>query len=80
MANGGFFEHRPNAQIDTMLPAGWRRWGENIASAPDIFWAQSSLEASPGHYANMVGEFTHIGIGVHVQGGQVWLTQNFAQY
>jgi uncharacterized protein YkwD len=80
MAAGGFFEHRPGDQLNAMLPAGWRQWGENIASAPDIFWAQSSLEASPGHYANMVGPFTHVGIGVFTNGTQVWVTQNFARY
>lgn len=80
MALGGFFEHRPGAELNVMLPAGWLQWGENIASAPDIFWAQSSLENSPGHYANMVGPFTHVGIGVYTNGSQVWLTHNFARY
>lgn len=80
MAQGGFFDHRPANQLNTMLPAGWQQWGENIASAPDIFYAQSSLEQSPGHYANMVGSFTHVGIGVYSTNGQVWVTQNFARY
>jgi uncharacterized protein YkwD len=80
MASGGFFSHRPSGQLSAMLPAGWREWGENIASAPDIFWAQSSLERSPGHYANMVGNFTHVGIGVYVTGQKVWVTQNFVRY
>lgn len=81
MATGGFFEHRPGSQLNVMMPAGWRKWGENIASAPDIFYAQDSLEASPGHYANMVSPvYTHIGIGVYTTGRQVWVTQNFGQY
>lgn len=80
MAVGGFFKHRPGRELDVMLPAGWLRWGENIASAPDIYYAQSSLEKSPGHYANMVGPFTHVGIGVYTNGSQVWLTHNFARY
>ncbi len=80
MALGGFFHHRPGAELNVMLPAGWAQWGENIASAPDIFWAQSSLEQSPGHYANMIGPFTHVGIGVYSNGRQVWVTQNFARY
>lgn len=80
MAAGGFFQHRPGDQLNVMLPAGWRQWGENIASAPDIVYAQDSLEASPGHYANMVGPFTHVGIGVFSNGRQVWVTQNFARY
>lgn len=80
MAAGGFFRHRPGNELNVLLPPGWREWGENIASAPDIFWAQSSLESSPGHFANMVGNFTHVGIGVYSTGSQVWLTQNFVRY
>ena len=80
MARGGFFDHRPGDQLNVMLPSGWRQWGENIASAPDIFYAQSSLENSAGHYANMVGPFTHVGIGVYTNGSQVWVTQNFVRY
>lgn len=80
MATGGFFSHRPGDELSAMLPSGWRQWGENIASAPDIFWAQSSLEQSPGHYANMVGAFSHVGIGVYRIDGQVWVTQNFVRY
>jgi len=80
MQSGGFFSHRPSAQLSQLLPSGWRQWGENIASAPDIIWAQSSLEQSPGHYENMVGPFTHVGIGVVSTGRQVWVTQVFVRY
>lgn len=80
MANGNFFSHRPAGELSAMLPPGWRAWAENIARAGDVFWAQSGLEDSAGHYENMVGDYTHVGVGVVVQDGLVWLTQNFASY
>jgi uncharacterized protein YkwD len=32
---------------------------------------------SPGHYANMVGEFTRVGVGVVEAGTRQWVTVNF---
>jgi len=80
MSTGGFFEHRPSDQLNVMMPAGWLKWGENIASASNIMVAQDELEKSPGHYANMVGDYTHIGVGIYRSGGYVWVTQNFGRY
>jgi uncharacterized protein YkwD len=81
MANAGGISHRPASQLSAMLAAGWRGWGENVASAPDIFWAQSGLEQSAGHYENMVNPlYNYVGIGVVVQGATVWVTQNFVAY
>lgn len=81
MASAGGISHRPAAQLSELMPAGWRAWGENVASAPDIFWAQSGLEDSPGHYKNMVDpRYTHVGIGVVTSGNAVWVTQNFVGF
>ena len=78
MAVSGTFQHRPGGQIDVLLPSGWRRWGENIASASNLALAQTSLEDSPGHYANMVSPaYTDVGIGIAREGSRVYVTQNF---
>lgn len=81
IASAGGISHRPASQLAAMLPPGWRAWAENVASAGDIFWAESGLEQSPGHYQNMVNpSYTEVGIGVVIQGGLVWMTQNFVGY
>lgn len=36
---------------------------------------------SPLHYANMVNaDYTHLGVGIALDNGVLWVTQNFAQY
>lgn len=81
MINAGGISHRPQNQLSAMLPAGWRGWAENVAEAPTIEWAQSALEGSSGHYANMVGDYNVVGIGVVIAGnGQIFVTHNFAKY
>lgn len=60
------------------LTSGWN--GENIA------WGQQSAEEvvtawknSPGHYKNMMGDFTHIGVGdTKERDGSVYWTQQFS--
>jgi uncharacterized protein YkwD len=40
-----------------------------------------ALVASPGHYANLVNpDLTHVGVGIHLQGDGVYVTQVFARY
>ena len=81
MAAAGFISHRPQAELSAMLPAGWSGWAENVAEAPTVQWAQSALEQSSGHYRNMVGQYTVVGVGVVVApSGQVFVTHNFAKY
>ena len=81
MVNAGGISHRPQAQLSAMMPAGWRAWAENVAEAPTIQWAQSALEDSSSHYANMVGNYNVIGIGVAIRAdGQIFITQNFGNY
>jgi len=81
------FRHNPN--VGSQLPPGWRLWAENIGYRVDssssaqetmdaVFWA---LAQSPGHYANMTHpDLTHIGIGIHIVGDGVYVTQVFARY
>ncbi|KAJ2859300.1 hypothetical protein GGH94_006176, partial [Coemansia aciculifera] len=53
----------------------WKSLGENVAStAPDIPSVLMVWANSPGHYANMIGDFKLVGFG---QNNRYW-TQNFA--
>ena len=73
------FNHNPN--VGNEIPSGWFTWGENIAYNQSMEAAQAALERSPGHYANMVNQnFTHIGIGIYIEGNNVYVTQVFAGY
>lgn len=80
MSRAGSISHRPPEDLSAKMPTGWQAWGENVAMAPDVNWAQIGLERSPGHYDNMIGSFSHVGIGVVVRGDTVFVTQNFGNY
>lgn len=72
---------RHNPSVGNQIPDGWWAWGENVAYAPSVRVAFDALVDSPGHYQNMVDDgFTHVGIGVHVEGSRVYVTQVFATY
>ena len=77
--NSGDLRHNPNYAQE--VPKGWRRVAENVACGQSVESLHRSLMASSGHRANIVGDFTHVGVGVGFDAdGDMWVTQNFAQY
>jgi hypothetical protein len=81
------FAHNPS--VSSQIPAGWRLWAENIGYRVDPYAGplatmnsvQRALVASDGHYANLVNpDLTHVGVGIHLQGDGVYVTQVFARY
>lgn len=75
MANAGTIFHSKN--LAAGVSAGWASIGENVAMAGSLEDAQAALEASPGHYANMTGQFTELGLGVVTSNGVVYVVQVF---
>lgn len=76
----GTFEHNPS--FAQHIPPGWESAAENIAAGQ---YADTVVEAwinSPGHRANLLGDFTSIGIGYYEgpDGYQRYFTQVFANY
>lgn len=58
----------------------WSSVGENVAVGGSVTGLFNALVASDGHNANMLGDFTHIGVGVWVDaGGTLWTTHLFAK-
>lgn len=59
----------------------YRRLGENLATAGNIWVTHFRLMNSPGHRANILGsQFTHVGIGVVPNGGGVLVVELFVQW
>jgi hypothetical protein len=46
--------------------SGWSRIGENVGRGPNVPTLHSAFMASSGHRANILGDFTHAGVGTHV--------------
>ncbi len=73
------FYHNPS--VGSQIPSGWRMWGENIAYNGSVVAAFEALVDSSGHFRNMVNpDFTHLGVGVYIENGRVYVTQVFARY
>jgi uncharacterized protein YkwD len=76
MAQRGTIFHSSN--LASGVTEGWTSIGENVALAGSVDEAQRALEASPGHYANMVNPvFNQVGIGVSVRNGITYVVQIF---
>ncbi len=76
MARQGTIFH--SANLASGVSGGWSAIGENVALAGSVDDAQRALEASPGHYANMVNpSYNHVGIGVTVRDGITYVVQVF---
>ncbi len=76
------FEHNPD--YSSQIPDGWGAAAENLAgnSDADAGAMHDQLMDSPGHYANIVGDFTHIGVGIaYADGGRMSvLVEVFGSY
>ncbi|WP_419926283.1 CAP domain-containing protein [Candidatus Poriferisocius sp.] len=86
MGAGFDFNHNPNAGAD--YPTGYLFNGENIAlnkltttTSDAVQQSFGDFVNSPLHYAAMVDpETTHMGVGIVLKAGWLWITQNFASY
>jgi uncharacterized protein YkwD len=66
------------AWIESRMTPNWQRTAENVASGYSVDAVHAWLMASPGHRANMLGDFTHVGIGsMRDVAGRLWVTFNF---
>lgn len=79
MASTGVMEHNPD--VTAQVPAGWRAVGENVSEG---YSSGSSVHEawmeSPGHRANILGDYTDIGVALYDGGNSVWGVQVFAKY
>jgi uncharacterized protein YkwD len=54
--------------------------GENVGVGGSVSSIFSGLTNSSGHNANMLGDFTHLGVGVWVDAsGAIWTTHIFTR-
>jgi uncharacterized protein YkwD len=75
MAESGGLSH---SDLGRFMPP-WGSVGENVAYGGSVGSIFDNLYASDGHRNNMLGNFTHMGIGVWVDaGGLIWTCHVFA--
>ena len=78
MYANGAMTHNPN--YSSQIPGGWTSAAENIASGYTSTTVVEAWHQSPGHYANIMGNYNAIGIGYYEANGQTYFTQDFGRY
>ncbi len=74
----GSMSHNPS--YSKQIPKGWTRAGENVAKGYTYTQVVGAWVASPSHYANLVHDYTSIGIGYYEANGKRYWSQVFAKY
>jgi len=70
--------HRPDlGPALTSIDPGWHHGGENIGVGGDVEALQGAFVESSGHYANIVGPYDRVGVGVIAVGDRIWVTLDF---
>jgi cysteine-rich secretory family protein len=75
MAGQGTIFH--NGSLPSQLPGGWRSVGENVGVGGDVDGLHSAFMNSPGHRANVLGDYDRVGIGVEMAGSAIYVTEVF---
>ena len=80
LAAAGVLSHNP--AYPQQIPAGWSEAGENVARGQ---WTASEMQSdwmnSPGHRANILGNYTDIGVAwLTDASGMTWGVEVFAHY
>jgi uncharacterized protein YkwD len=79
MAANGAMTHNPN--YSAQIPGGWTKAAENVAQGyPSGSAVHTGWMNSPGHRANILGDFTDVGIAHISSGGTTWSVEVFAKY
>lgn len=69
--------HRSSREF-RRLKVAWIRVGENVGTAGDVDEMHRLMLASPLHRANVLGDFTTVGIGIERdRRGRLWVTELF---
>lgn len=69
--------HRPD--LASRVQGDWTGLAENVGYGSSISRLHTAFMDSPGHAKNVRGNYTHVGIGVVVDGSRIWVTVNFSR-
>lgn len=68
-----------HSSLGSLLPP-WTAAGENVGMGGSVSSIFSSLKASSAHLSNMLGDYTHFGVGVYQDSsGRLWTVHIFTR-
>jgi hypothetical protein len=75
MMSADNLHHNPNLGSVT---TGWLSLGENVGVGPSVSSIHTAFMNSPPHRGNVLGDFTHVGIGaIRESDNRLWITVVF---
>lgn len=75
MASAGTIFHNQN--LPNEVPGGWQSLGENVGTGGSVDSLHDAFMSSPGHRANVLGDYDRVGIGIVMVGAQYYVTEVF---
>lgn len=72
--------HSSNAQLIAAVGSGWTDLGENVGRGGSVDAIHTAFMNSDGHKANILGNYTMVGIGTVVSDGTIYVTVVFVNY
>lgn len=77
-ASGGIY-HSSSDELVAAAGTGWTKVGENVGKGGSVGALHDAFMASPGHKANILGEYNYAGVGVTISGDSIYVTVVFMQ-
>ena len=71
--------HSTSAELMAAAGSGWTKVGENVGRGGSVSSLHQAFMDSPGHRANILGEYNYVGIGTGTKDGVLYVTVVFMQ-
>jgi hypothetical protein len=71
--------HSTSGELKTAAGSGWSQLGENVGRGGTVSSLHQAFMNSPGHRANILGEYNYVGIGTGTKEGVLYVTVVFMQ-
>lgn len=79
MAAAGGLAHDPNLSSATAgVVPDWRAAAENVGRGPSVIAVDEKFSTTPEHRNNVLGDYNQVGVGVVLDGDELWVTVRFA--
>jgi hypothetical protein len=77
MIAAGEIYHSSSGELQSAAGSGWSKLGENVGRGGSVSSLHQAFLDSSAHKANILGDYTHVGIGTDTESGVLYVTVVF---